>query len=330
MRNWLSKIFLSLAVIQPLYALANEADLAKRIGDIFERAQPNPVQPGEGMRRPVFAKDHGCLKGEFAVSQDLPRDLRVGVFSQRGYPAWIRFSNDGPPRKDSEKSARGMAIKLVGVAGKKLLNGEEDALTQDFIMQNFPVFFSDTAHDFLDFLEGRSNPTTDKILAEMDKMKLENPLAGQYWTPVPYRLGDRAMKYMAKPCSPPRAGEPTTSPNYLRENLARQIAESDACFDFYVQLDRNPEETPVDRATIPWKTPFVHAARLTIPKGQDINAPERLTRCETLSYNGWHSLPEHEPLGSINAARKIVYKRSADRRRSTNGVEIKEPSNMHE
>ena len=47
---------------------------------------------------------------------------------------------------------RGMSIKLVGVKeGPKLLQGYEDAQTQDFIMENHPVFFVDNAQEFLDF-----------------------------------------------------------------------------------------------------------------------------------------------------------------------------------
>ena len=32
-----------------------------------------------------------------------------------------------------------------------------------------------------------------------------------------------------------------------------------------------------------------------------------MQHCENLSFNPWHSLPAHRPLGGINRARKVVY-----------------------
>jgi hypothetical protein len=48
---------------------------------------------------------------------------------------------------------------------------------------------------------------------------------------------------------------------------------------------------------------------------------------ESLSYNPWHALREHKPLGEINLVRKIVYPEAANLRRSSDGWNNqKEPS----
>ena len=65
----------------------------------------------------------------------LPADLAVGLFAEaRAYDAWVRFSNASPtPRSDKIGDARGMAIKIVGVAASR-------SGTQDFLMIDFPRF----------------------------------------------------------------------------------------------------------------------------------------------------------------------------------------------
>lgn len=321
-----------------------EVEIADRLFELFK----STVRRGSPTQRPVFAKSHGCVTAEFTVNPDLPEEFRVGIFSGTSYPAWIRFSNDGPVTKDARPTARGMAIKLVGVPGDKILEGEEKALTQDFVMQNHPIFFSDNAQDFLDFIEAalsgdqkineefnRKHPETERILADMDKNILADPLDGEYWTPTPYKLGQSAMKYKVKPCQtpPPPSTKPMTDDHFLRKNLAAHLKDpqwesSGICMDFWIQVQNNSDNEPIDQATVEWSSPFRRAATLNIPWNQDIDDPDRIKLCENLSFTGWHSLPEHEPLGSINRARKIVYKRMADFRRERNQVPVEEPSRI--
>ncbi len=327
--------------------VANVEKIAGELGDVFEKVMRASSPPAPAvLKRPVFAKAHGCLKARFDVNANLPAALRVGAFTKRTYPAWIRFSNDGSPRPDSSAAARGMSFKLVGVSGTKILEGEESAVTQDFVMQNYPVFFTNNAKDFLDFIfaslsrnpnaikvYNQQHPETAPILDAIDKQVLADPLDGTYWTPTPYRLGRHAIKYMVKPCTPPPppTSKPMTHPDFLRRNLAEHIQRANGCFDFFVQLHTNNAEMPLDRATVPWserRSPFRHVGRLTIPKGQDVDDPTREALCENLSFTGWHSLPEHAPLGSINLARKFVYKRIADARRERNQAPLKEPTTV--
>jgi hypothetical protein len=72
----------------------------------------------------------------------------------------------------------------------------------------------------------------------------------------------------------------------------------------------------------------------SLPKGtirlpdipqQNFDTLEQNALGENLSFNPWHALPEHRPLGSINRMRKVVYERISGVRREMNSVERREP-----
>jgi hypothetical protein len=77
----------------------------------------------------------------------------------------------------------------------------------------------------------------------------------------------------------------------------------------------------------PWKeevAPFHEVATITIPP-QDFDTPEFRKLGESISYNVWHCLPEHKPLGAVNRMRKVVYERISRVRNQMNSIERKEP-----
>jgi hypothetical protein len=129
------------------------AEEAKQIENIIRLTveQVRKRCPGEKPNfRGVHVKDHGCVRAHFKVLENLPEDLRIGVFANPGqeYQAWIRYSNasvslapDSPPSAAGglTHGSRGMAVKLMGVRGESLMpaNGP---VTQDFLMVNHPVF----------------------------------------------------------------------------------------------------------------------------------------------------------------------------------------------
>jgi hypothetical protein len=57
----------------------------------------------------------------------------------------------------------------------------------------------------------------------------------------------------------------------------------------------------------------VAVARIRIPT-QSIDDPGRTTQCEQTAFNPWHCLPEHRPLGSMNRARREIYRAMAQYR----------------
>ena len=291
--------------------------------------------------RPVFLRLHGVAHGTLEVAVNLRDDLRVGVFGQkRDYPVWVRFSGDIQPGSPDLKGTAGIAIKLFGVDGKKLLTPDEEARTHDFLLQNHDVFFTDTARDMCEFtcqsLNGKFNdyvaahPITGQVLNDMEKV-VDSVLVTPFWSGLPYRFGkERYVKYKLEPeHTPAGSGEKPNygDPFYLREDLHTRLKNGEARFRFLVQLRTNDEAMPLDRATARWDEGVskpIHVATLILPR-QDLDVRGQSTYGEKLAFNPWHALPEHEPVGSIAAARRAVYQASANVRRNFNAVPLGEP-----
>jgi hypothetical protein len=124
---------------------------------------------------------------------------------------------------------------------------------------------------------------------------------------VPFLLGDRAVKYKARPVLGRRSEIPRRpSADLLREAMRERLASGTACFDFLVQVQTDPYTMPIEDPSIVWRSPFRKVATIEIP-AQRFETAEQMQQCENLSFNPWHSLPEHRPLGGINRARKVVY-----------------------
>ncbi|MEY4563552.1 MAG: hypothetical protein RLZZ618_2829, partial [Pseudomonadota bacterium] len=95
-------------------------------------------------QRDAHAKSHGILRGELVVHDNLPDHLRQGVFAEpRRYDVIARLSTaPGDLQNDKVPSPRGLALKLLGVDGPRLVSGGpagDGARTQDFLLVNHPV-----------------------------------------------------------------------------------------------------------------------------------------------------------------------------------------------
>jgi catalase len=298
--------------------------------------------------RDAHAKGHGCVKGDFAVASDIPEGLRKGVFAEpKNYTAWIRFSNgSGTPHDDSAGDGRGMAIKLTGVPGKKILPAEADAQTQDFVMISYPVFAIRDVANYLPLiqlaLQGKGaefqkmHPEEGKLIQAITSITIDQVFEQQYFSMSPYVLGDQYIKFTARPidCATGASivesqdAPPEKNPNYLREAMVTWLNDKDACFKFAVQPQTDPATQLIEDATSLWdpaKAPFYDVATLRIPK-QVFDSEAQMTFCENLSFTPWHSLPEHRPAGGINRMRKAVYNAISELRHKLNKAPIEEPT----
>jgi hypothetical protein len=335
-------------------AASSEADAIARISDMMQKKLKEDTGAGQPMPRDAHPKAHGLVQAEFTVAENLPEELRVGVFAApKTFPAWIRYSNGAPrsgaQKPDASNDVRGVGIKLMGVPGEKVLADEKDAMTQDFLLCNHPVFFIRNVPDYEIFLKATSggNPLPfffslrpfkirfheAKVLFQALFKKVSSPLAMRYWSQTPYAFGDRAAKYSLQPSStyfgPVLGKAERADPDYLRHTMALELATTDVYLDFMVQLQgRDPTRMPVDDPTILWseeESPFIKVATIRIPC-QDFDTAARNQLAEDLSFTPWHSLPEHQPLGGINRTRRIVYETISRLRHTVNGVMRKEPS----
>ena len=315
-----------------------DPQVAQGIGDLFQQILvQRHGQTGPGVKRAGFLKLHGCAKGTFEVAADLPVEFKQGLFSVAGpHDAWLRLSSDTTPKTpDAEQSTIGFGLKVLTVPGRKILSGEEDAQTQDFLLQNHPVFFVDNAQEFLEFTEAAlsdkfdayssQHPRTMAILEAM-KHDVQNVRQTPFYSSTPYHFGDSGFaKYKVVPCaSIPMPDEaPSTDPNFLQLRMQRDFKKLGACFEFQVQR-RLGDTMPVGQATVLWSEEVskpVTVATLRLPP-QD---PAKNMTCENYSFNPFHALPAHRPAGSVNEARGLIYKRLSEYRRTRDGLPLKEP-----
>lgn len=311
---------------------SGEAEAVEAIVALVEARLREAAKSGLA-RRDAHAKAHGCVQAEFHVLSDLPADLPVGLFAEPcRYTALIRFSNGaGLMAADKDGDSRGMAIKLLDVAGSP-------SGTQDFVLVNHPVFVIRNAADYLDlqsaspqwkfFLPGW-NPFGFRLhelltTLAIKRQEVRNPLALRYWSMAPFLFGGAACKFSARPIGAPSGFQDGTTADFLQRNLASHLATTGASFEFLVQLRSRPDEMPVEDPTIEWQerhAPFRALARIVIP-------PQPLAEvsfCENLSFTPWHGLPAHRPLGGINRVRREVYDAISRLRHELNAAPRREP-----
>ena len=106
--------------------------------------------------------------------------------------------------------------------------------------------------------------------------------------------------------------------------IERTLHHQDVIFDFRIQT-RSPDEygikSVIENASTLWDEqdyPFKTIAKLTIPKGQTLSSEGLLRDCDDLSFNIWNSLADYQPVGSINRARRVLYKLLSDYRHTYN------------
>ncbi len=280
------------------------------------------------------------------------------------YPTWVRFSN-GLRADDRQLDLRGMAMKLMDVPGRKLLTPEaqtQDFVMINYhtfvvadVAEFLPFFQYQVVNDPFGYFIGW-NPFKWRLREfRVGLQMLENsfkkqdgpsPLSMSYFSMVPYDLGpEMNIKFSTWPCVadvedecvPPETGRPEDpSDQFLREQLIvdltpRSDYEPDdppaARFEFRVQEQLPGRNMPIENASIPWSqdlSPYVRVATLTIPP-QRFSSEEQNEFCENLSFNPWHALPEHRPIGGLNRARHVMYNAISKARHEANGVPRHEP-----
>ena len=327
---------------------ADEAWHTARIVAASVRLADAARAEGRAVARAQGGKAQACAQASFTVG-DLDPRLRQGLFARRGeYKAWVRFSNmDARSRSDQERDGRGLAVKVMGVAGRKLLETERDEATQDFVLadaRRFPLASPAEYAELVDrlsrgdrygfFLDDWSFRFWRWRLRELwlyERARGTPPsslLQTDYYSGTAYRLGPQQyVQYAMRPCARSRPPRQNRTGDMLRVSLREELAAGGACFDLLVQLQVPGRNMPVEDASVLWsekESPFLAAARLTLPQ-QAFDSPDQQRLCEALSFTPWHSLPEHEPVGGLNRVRRAVYQELSRYRHAQNGTPRVEP-----
>jgi hypothetical protein len=312
----------------------------------FDKQMRSLWKPG-GFERGGNTKTHGIVRGEFIVHDDLPDRFRRGIFAKpQTYRAWVRFSGPGPyiTPDIEDVGFMSISIKLMGVPGPKLM--DEEKFTQDLFGVSTPTFVTpDTKANAQLQIESNKNAqifyflnlhrphVLDLIMQGLWIKTQSSPFEAPYFSCVPYLLGEgQAMQYSVWPKSSRRTPIPRLPfrppDDYLRDAMVAALAQGDVELDVRLQLQTDPHLMPIENNAVLWPerlSPRVSAATLRLPP-QTFNSPAQMEFAKRVSYNPWHSIPEHRPLGNQSRARKRMYYELSTLRHTMNNVPHYEPT----
>jgi hypothetical protein len=326
--------------------LTDEDVYLESIISSFQTQMRDLWKPG-GFERGGNTKTHGIVRGEFIVHDGLPASLRHGIYANpHTYRAWVRFSGPGPyitPDID-DVGFMSISIKLMGVPGPKLMN--EERFTLDMFGVSTPTFVTpDTKANaqlqiesvknasIFYFLNFRRSHVLDFIMQSLWIKTQSSPFEAPYFSCVPYLLGEgQAMQYSVWPKKRTRTPIPRLPfrppDDYLRDAMVATLAKEDVEFDIRLQLQTDPHLMPIENNAVLWPqrlSPRVSVATLRIPR-QTFNSPGQMEFAKRLSYNPWHCIAEHRPLGNQSRARRRMYGELSKLRHTMNGVPHYEPN----
>lgn len=315
------------------YIVPGEEKSAQKLMSLFSKHMKNKYEDlGKEARRAVHAKDHGCLKDvKFEVLDHGDNDLKFSVFRDpRTYDAFVRLSNgDGPPGRDTDKNVSiGFAIKLLNVPNDKLLPLTHER-AQDFLMINQPAFLVKDIVDFSALIEAREHGVIDKglfAITHRDSIKFrhsaspkDDPLNTSFWSALPFRLGNTAIKYMICPCDP-KAKTTGSSADFLTDLVRDHIEREDACFDFFLQKRGDNAQMLIEDASAIWSEVVsnpIRVAQIRIPK-QTMRDDTKQKTCEQAEFSPWITTADFRPLSNLNRIRRTVYELSSSERHRIN------------
>ena len=191
-------------------------------------------------------------------------------------------------------------------------------------MKNASIFY---------FVNFHRSHVLDLIMQSLWIKTQSSPFEAPYFSCVPYLLGEgQAMQYSVWPKTnkkTPIPRLPLRPPDdYLRGAMVKALNEGDVELDFRLQLQTDPFLMPIENNGVLWPeklSPRVSVATLRLPK-QKFDSPAQMEFARKLSYNPWHTIAEHRPLGNQSRARQQMYYQLSKLRHDMNKVPHYEPT----
>lgn len=326
--------------------MADEESFTDSIVRSFTRQMGDLWKPG-GFERGGNTKTQGIVRGEFTVHEDVPEHMRRGIYARpQTFKAWVRFSGPGPyvtPDID-DVGFMSISIKLLGVPGPKLM--EEEKHTLDMFGVSTPTFVTPDARanaalqiesvknaQIFYFVNFHDSHVLDLVMQSLFIKTQSSPFEAPYFSCVPYLMGEgQAMQYSVWPKTKKRTPIPRLPlrppDDYLRQAMVASLAEGDVEFDIRLQMQTDPHRMPIENAGVLWPeklSPRITVATLRLPR-QAFDSPAQMEFAKRLSYNPWHTIAEHRPLGNQSRARKRMYWELSQLRHRMNAVPHYEPT----
>jgi len=326
--------------------LEDEEAWTDSIVQSFTQQMRDLWKPG-GYERGGNTKTQGIVRGEFTVHDGLPEHMRRGIYARpQTFRCWVRFSGPGPyitPDID-DVGFMSISIKLMGVPGPKLL--EEEQHTLDMFGVSTPTFVTPNAKEnaklqkwsvknaqIFHFVNLHDSHVLDLVMQSLFIKTQSSPFEAPYFSCVPYLMGEgQAMQYSVWPTSKRRTPIPRLPlrppDDYLRQAMVASLSEGDVELQVRVQMQTDAHLMPIENAGVLWPeklSPRVPVATLRLPR-QKFDSVAQMEFAKRLSYNPWHTIAEHRPLGNQSRARKRMYYELSQIRHRMNAVPHYEPN----
>lgn len=177
-------------------------------------------------------------------------------------------------------------------------------------------------------------------------------LTQQYWSGHPYLLGlNQAMKFNVRPMENSQikidhefqeqasrveatvdlpgeklehqvkrwfdmrtSGDSKVNANYLSIELRNRLQRGPIRFVFSVQLEKDPQTTPIEEGVVEWKendSPSIPVAELVLDREIEADV------CRNLRFTPGHYIPDHRPLGNLGRGRIFTYEASQSGRNAS-------------
>lgn len=166
------------------------------------------------------------------------------------------------------------------------------------------------------------------MLKSMGGVPITHPLGDSYYSQTAFRFGDYIAKFGLFPVSEnltQLTGDRVNTadrPDALREVVRETMIEQGGVWELRVQLCTDLDKMPVEDASVAWDekaSPYRTVARIEVPPQLSIGTDLQALADENTFFSPWHGLAAHQPLGSVNHARRRVYEMSAEFRSRFNG-----------
>ena len=333
--------------------LAREQRTIQQIIQVLTGKLDKQYAGGEFLRD-THPKANACVKANVTIVPNLPPNLEIGFLKgkpdgEKTYKAWVRFSNSADHvTPDAEEDFRGMAIKMFGVAGERLPKPGDEDDTEDLLFIGNDAFFAGTPQHFLDFFSacvkggGSCDPLQNPYVAWdllthphgaynlLTGRKAYPSIADIKWFSVaPFRLGKgdkQIVKYSAFPCTQQaQYDKPGRTSYYLQsrlQNLLDPANNNHLCLNLQMQIRNDPASEPIENTLVAWSdrtSPWFKVATVDIYPQIFISTAQQ-EFCERLTFNPWHGLKVHMPIGGINRARRDVMEAMQDVRLKAEGL----------
>lgn len=184
-----------------------------------------------------------------------------------------------------------------------------------------------------------ANVVGQELLGAVGQGKREDGLLDQtFFSMAAIRYGG----YVAKVCAAPLSPELLQLKDHraalddvvgLRDEVRDFFARLGAEYEVRAQLCTDLERMPVEHGGVRWdeeESPYRGVAKLVLPPQETYSHARRVYADEVLTFNPWHCLPEHRPLGNIQRIRRPVYDESTQFRHDANQRPLREPTSIDE